>query len=126
MLSAGTMPHLAHPSALFMYMDPPVAVSGMRAAGTTSADHSPEDQDYPPTALREEVQAEIDRIMENHALIDSASTSSSTATTPISTPTMPASTLPHLDPPPHSPTSPHPLIAHIKVIISAFQNFIVE
>ena len=67
------MPLLAHPSALFMYMDPALPTSG---------DPTTEDKDYPPTALGEDERAEIERIVENHAMIDSASSASSTATTP--------------------------------------------
>lgn len=72
MYGASNIPILAHPSALFMYMDPSL----------TPGDPSSEERDYPPIMLGEEEQAEIDRILENHAMIDSASSASSTATTP--------------------------------------------
>ena len=59
-----------------MYMDPVLT-----AAASADASSS-EDKDYPPITLNDEQRAEIDRIMENHALIDSTSSPPSSVGTP--------------------------------------------
>lgn len=95
MYGASNLPQVAHPSGLFMYMDPLLAVSGEHG--------SSDDKDYPPVALSDEHRAEIDRIMENHGLIDSASSPPSSVNTPTG------------GPPSNLPQEP---LLQIKVILS--------